>query len=96
MVIDIKRCTEEKISIWCTTQEQAQQIWDDYHKYINKKSPYKKYNISNKDGFEVFIDDEINWQDRYNRKYFINEYNATKCLDYDEVLINNNKIIELW
>lgn len=33
MVVDIKRCIEEKISIWCTTSEQSQQIWTDFYKY---------------------------------------------------------------
>ena len=97
MVVDIKRCIEEKIVIWCTTREQAQQIYVDYHKYFKKTPMHKKWTVS-KVGqeFEIWFDRDMSpsWQDGYNRKYFIDTYDASKCLDYEEVLLS--KVYELW
>lgn len=96
MVVDIKRCIEEKISIWCTSKEQANQIWIDFFEYKNKKPIYDLWNIGDETGFEVCCYHDVYpcWQSGYNRTYFIDKYKASKCLDYNEVLLN--KIIEIW
>lgn len=97
MVVDIKRCIEEKISIWCTSSEQSQQIWTDFFEYKNKKPPHKAWSIGIKDGFEVACLDSNSyptWQGGHNRNYFIKKHGSLKCLDYNEVLLG--KIIELW
>ena len=96
MVIDIKRCIDEKIAIWCTSPQQAQQIWDDYHIFFHKKPLYKEWEPNTKDNFEVFFTETMlpSWQDRYNKTYFIDQYEAKVCLDYNEVLLK--RIYELW
>lgn len=98
MVVDIKRCIEERIVIWCTTKEQANQIWNDFHEYKKIKPPLVYWNVYSKHGFEVSVCTHRGpeWQYGFNRKYFINEYKANKCLDYEEVLINKTIIYELW
>lgn len=97
MVVDIKRCIEEKIIIWCTTKEQSQQIWDDFHEYAGLKTIYK-WGCYNEKGFEVSVCTHKGpeWQDGYNRKYFIDVHNAKICLDYNEVLLNKTRTYELW
>lgn len=95
MVVDIKRCIEEKIVIWCTTKKQAQQIWNDFHKYkgINTIIEWEPYSA---DGFEVSVCTHKGpeWQNDFKGKYFIDKFNARKCLDYEDVLLS--KVYELW
>mgnify|MGYP006921282119 CR=1 FL=1 len=97
MVVDIKRCIEEKISIWCTTSEQSQQIWTDFYKYKKQKPRCDSWNVSYKNGFEIclFCSNCPAWQPGYNRTYFIDKYKASKCLDYNDVLLKE-KTLELW
>lgn len=96
MVVDIKRCVEQRIAIWCTNKEQSNQIWMDYYKYFNKKPIKDTWYPEDKNGFEVFlnIDDTPCWQDNYNKTYFIEKHKASCCLDYNGVILN--KIYELW
>ena len=97
MVVDIKRCIKEKIAIWCTTKEQSNQIWQDYHNYFDKKPSQKNWTVQDSNGFEIFFtyNDTPCWQDGYNKKYFTNkERLALICLDYKDVLLN--KTYELW
>ena len=98
MIVDIERCIKEKIVIWCTTPEQAQQIANDYYKFFELKPISYLWNVgeNNPEGFEVFVHSDMHpsWQSGYNKTYFISSKKATICLNYDEVLIN--KTYELW
>jgi hypothetical protein len=100
MLVDIERCLNERIVIWVTTKKQANQIWKDYYEYTKKEDIIKgTWNVGIGNGVEVWLREDScpSYQDGYNKTYFMDKernYNASCCLDYEEVLLN--KIYECW
>jgi hypothetical protein len=84
MKYTIKEIIENKIAIWCTTTEQANKLW----KAFGREDDWGLR--GNPNGFEVYLSEKCpEWQDGYNKNYFIKYEGATKCIDFNEIIFND-------